>query len=42
MTKYMNGHSDVIMGGIATNREDLYNRLNNIEMGKTRYHLLLR
>lgn len=27
LTKYMNGHSDVIMGGIVTNNEAIYNRL---------------
>ncbi|XP_008327320.1 cystathionine gamma-lyase [Cynoglossus semilaevis] len=26
-TKYMNGHSDVVMGLVSTNREDLYDRL---------------
>lgn len=27
LTKYMNGHSDVIMGAICTNRDDLHERL---------------
>ncbi|XP_067613024.1 cystathionine gamma-lyase-like [Eurosta solidaginis] len=27
LTKYMNGHSDVVMGAIILNSEDLYNRL---------------
>lgn len=27
MTKYLNGHSDVIMGAVMTNRDDLYDRL---------------
>ncbi|CAG2174601.1 unnamed protein product, partial [Oppiella nova] len=27
VTKYINGHSDVIMGAVMTNREDLYSRL---------------
>ncbi|KAM8715448.1 hypothetical protein ACLKA7_002494 [Drosophila subpalustris] len=27
LTKYMNGHTDVVMGGITMNCEDLYNRL---------------
>lgn len=27
LTKYMNGHSDVVMGAITTSREDLYERL---------------
>jgi len=26
-TKYLNGHSDVVLGALATNREDLYERL---------------
>uniref|UniRef100_T1GQM3 cystathionine gamma-lyase n=1 Tax=Megaselia scalaris TaxID=36166 RepID=T1GQM3_MEGSC len=28
LTKYMNGHSDVIMGAAVTSSEDIYNRLN--------------
>lgn len=31
MTKYMNGHSDVIMGAITTNDEELSNRIAYIE-----------
>lgn len=27
LTKYMNGHTDVIMGAVCTNREDLHDRL---------------
>lgn len=27
LTKYMNGHSDVLMGSISTNNDDLYNKL---------------
>ncbi|KAH8263200.1 hypothetical protein KR044_005804 [Drosophila immigrans] len=27
LTKYMNGHTDVVMGGITMDSEDLYNRL---------------
>ncbi|XP_017470747.1 PREDICTED: cystathionine gamma-lyase-like [Rhagoletis zephyria] len=27
LTKYMNGHSDVVMGGVITNSDDLYNQL---------------
>ncbi|XP_073998539.1 uncharacterized protein [Rhodnius prolixus] len=27
LTKYMNGHSDVIMGAMTTNNEDLYKRM---------------
>jgi len=32
ITKYLNGHSDVIMGCVATNREDLYARLQRIQI----------
>ncbi|CAH1406452.1 unnamed protein product [Nezara viridula] len=31
LTKYMNGHSDVIMGAITTNSDDLYNKLSYIQ-----------
>uniref|UniRef100_A0A0A9X7S3 cystathionine gamma-lyase n=1 Tax=Lygus hesperus TaxID=30085 RepID=A0A0A9X7S3_LYGHE len=31
ITKYLNGHSDVIMGAITTNRKDLYERLQFIQ-----------
>ncbi|XP_014288356.1 putative cystathionine gamma-lyase 2 [Halyomorpha halys] len=31
LTKYMNGHSDVIMGAITTNKDDLYNKLATIQ-----------
>ncbi|RWS06126.1 cystathionine gamma-lyase-like protein [Dinothrombium tinctorium] len=31
LTKYMNGHADVIMGAIMTNREDLYERLKYLQ-----------
>jgi cystathionine gamma-lyase len=27
LTKYMNGHSDVLMGAVVTNREDLNKRI---------------
>lgn len=27
LTKYMNGHSDVLMGAIVTNNEELYKRV---------------
>lgn len=33
LTKYMNGHSDVIMGALVTNNEDLYNRLKFLQNG---------
>ncbi|XP_043236722.1 cystathionine gamma-lyase-like [Amphibalanus amphitrite] len=32
ITKYLNGHSDVVMGAVATNREDLYERLKLIQI----------
>ncbi|VEN34968.1 unnamed protein product [Callosobruchus maculatus] len=31
VTKYMNGHSDVIMGAVCTNSEDLYKKLKFIQ-----------
>jgi len=31
MTKYMNGHSDVVMGVLATNSEDLFTRMKFIQ-----------
>lgn len=31
MTKYLNGHSDVIMGAVMTNREDCYERLKFVQ-----------
>ncbi|BES97031.1 cystathionine [Nesidiocoris tenuis] len=31
LTKYMNGHSDVIMGAITTNRADLFERLQFVQ-----------
>lgn len=34
LAKYMNGHSDVIMGAAITNREDLHQRLRFIQYGK--------
>lgn len=35
VTKYLNGHSDVVMGALVTNNEDLYKRLktNQIALG---------
>lgn len=33
LTKYMNGHTDVVMGGITMNSEDLYNRLKFLQNG---------
>ncbi|KAJ8931884.1 hypothetical protein NQ314_015153, partial [Rhamnusium bicolor] len=31
LTKYMNGHSDVIMGSVCTNNEDLYRKLKYVQ-----------
>lgn len=31
LTKYMNGHSDVIMGAVSTNRIDLYKKFKYIQ-----------
>ncbi|KTG03630.1 hypothetical protein cypCar_00005424 [Cyprinus carpio] len=33
-TKYMNGHSDVVMGLISLNRDDIYERLKFLQNGK--------
>lgn len=33
VTKYIGGHSDVVMGVVCTNREDLYQRLRFIQNG---------
>lgn len=34
LTKYMNGHSDVIMGAAITNNEDIHNKLRFLQNGK--------
>lgn len=34
LTKYMNGHSDVIMGAAVTNNEDIHNKLRFLQNGK--------
>ena len=34
MTKYINGHSDVMMGAVMTNSEKLYERLKFMQNGK--------
>lgn len=34
LTKYMNGHSDVIMGAAVTNNEDVHNKLRFLQNGK--------
>lgn len=33
LAKYMNGHSDVVMGAAVTNDDDLFNRLKLIQIG---------
>lgn len=34
LTKYMNGHSDVVMGGVVLNDDDLHDRLRFLQNGK--------
>lgn len=34
LTKYMNGHTDVVMGGITLNCDNLYSRLKFLQNGK--------
>lgn len=36
LTKYMNGHSDVIMGAAIVNDDDLHNRLRFLQNGMKR------
>ena len=38
LTKYMDGHTDVLMGSIFTNREDLKERLAYLHNGKDIYY----
>ena len=38
LTKYMNGHTDVLMGSIVTNREDLKERLAYLQNGNDINH----
>ena len=33
VTKYINGHSDVVMGAVCTNDESLYNKLKFLQNG---------
>lgn len=35
LTKYMNGHSDVVMGAITTSNKDLYEKLKFLQNGKS-------
>lgn len=39
LTKYMNGHSDVIMGAAITNSDDIYDRLRFLQNGEFFYCL---
>lgn len=34
LAKYMNGHTDVIMGAALLNDDQLYNKLKTIQIGK--------
>jgi cystathionine gamma-lyase len=34
LAKYMNGHTDVIMGGAVMNDDQLYNKLKTVQIGK--------
>lgn len=34
ITKYMNGHSDVVMGAITTSNEEMYNKIKDIQKCK--------
>lgn len=34
LTKYMNGHSDVIMGAAVTNSEEIHNKLRFLQNGE--------
>lgn len=34
LTKYVNGHSDVVMGAVTTNNEDIHTRLHFLQNGK--------
>lgn len=34
ITKYLNGHSDVTMGSVSTNRKDLYDEMKFIQLRK--------
>lgn len=34
LTKYINGHTDVVMGAFATNQEDLYTKLKHLQICK--------
>lgn len=34
LTKYMNGHSDVVMGAFVTSNKELYDKLKYLQNGK--------
>lgn len=40
LTKYMNGHTDVVMGAVTMNSEELYQRLKFLQNGKYKLHLI--
>lgn len=35
LTKYVNGHADVIMGAVATSNDELHDRLRFLQNGKS-------
>jgi cystathionine beta-lyase/cystathionine gamma-synthase len=39
LTKYMNGHADVIMGAVTTSNEELHDRLRFLQNGKNNYFM---
>lgn len=41
LTKYMNGHTDVVMGAITTNSSFLNERLKFIQNGINKFHIQL-
>lgn len=41
LTKYMNGHSDVVMGAIMTSNKEYYESLKFLQNGKFEKHIFL-
>lgn len=41
LTKYMNGHSDVIMGAIMTDNRELYEKLQFLQNGNSKIKIML-
>jgi cystathionine beta-lyase/cystathionine gamma-synthase len=39
LTKYMNGHADVIMGAVTTSNDELHDRLRFLQNGNFNYFL---